>query len=93
MATIATNERRRAEKEERQRLVLQLAKERRTAQEIARTVWYMTNRRVTVATVRKDIAELKAQGLLGATKQRESLVSIPEKMDGSRALDTRDYCD
>ena len=93
MATIATNERRRAEKEERQRLVLQLAKERRTAQEIARTVWYMTNRRVTVATVRKDIAELKAQGLLGATKQRELLVSIPEKMDGSRALDTMDYCD
>ena len=93
MAGIATNERRRAEKEERQRLVLQLAKERRTAQEIARTVWCMTNRRVTVATVRKDIAELKAQGLLGAPKQRELLVSIPEKRDGSRALDTRDYCD
>lgn len=68
MERIATNERRRAEKEERQRLVLQLAKERRTVQEIARTVWYMTNRRVAVPTVRKDIAELKAQGLLGATK-------------------------
>ena len=69
MATIATNERRRAEKEERQQFVLQLAKERKGTVTIVKMLWHLTGRRVSRGTVQRDIAELKRMGRLGGSRQ------------------------
>ena len=74
MATIATNERRRAEKEERQQLVLQLAKERKGTDTIVKMLWHLTGRSVSRSTVQRDIAELKRMGRLGGS--RELAVSV-----------------
>ena len=69
MARIATNERRRAEKEERQELVLQLAKERKGTDTIVKMLWHLTGRSVSRGTVQRDIAELKRMGRLGGSRQ------------------------
>lgn len=59
---------------ERQELVLQLAKERKTTDTIAQMLWHLAGRRVSRSTVQRDIAELKRMGRLGGS--RELAVSV-----------------